>query len=201
MNAQANITLPTIGSAFEGGFFAGRFTLDGQVYALIVAPKAMGDHGYIAYGEYGQEIAGASSFNNGLSNTIAMADAGSEAARWALNLNIDGHTDWYIPSRDELELLYRNLKPTTRSNYVYRHGENPSSVPVGYPYTEDSPVQTAVEAFKEGGEESFEGEWYWSSSRFSAYFAWSQDFDGGDQDSCGKSSELCARAVRRLIIQ
>lgn len=201
MNAHASITLPAIGSTFEGGFFAGRFALDGKVYALIVSPKAQGEHDDIAYGEYGQEITGAGNFNDGMANTIAMADAGSEMARLALNLNIDGHTDWYIPSRDELELLYRNLKPTTSSNYVYRHGENPSSVPVGYPYTETSPAQTAVEAFQSGGAEAFEDEWYWSSSQFSALSAWDQDFVDGYQNSSGKSYEFRARAVRRLIIQ
>ncbi|MNZ77526.1 hypothetical protein D3C78_960700 [compost metagenome] len=136
-----------------------------------------------------------------MANTIAMADAGSEMARWALNLNIDGHTDWYIPSRDELELLYRNLKPTTRSNYVYSHGENPSSVPVGYPYTETSPSQTAVDAFQSDGTEAFEGEWYWSSSQFSADLSWHQFFIGGDQSYYDKNGEFRARAVRRLIIQ
>jgi hypothetical protein len=201
MNAHASITLPAIGAAFEGGFFAGRFALDGKVYALIVSPKAQGEHDDIAYGEYGQEIAGAGSFNDGMDNTIAMADAGSEMAHWALNLNIDGHTDWYIPSRDELELLYRNLKPTTHSNYVYRHGENPSSVPVGYPYTEESPAQASVDAFQEGGDEAFEGEWYWSSSQFSADYAWYQYFYDGYQNYYDKLYEFRARAVRRLIIQ
>ena len=201
MNAHASITLPAIGAAFEGGFFTGRFALDGKIYALIVSPKANGEHDDIAYGEYGQEIAGAGSFNDGMANTIAMADAGSDMARWALNLNIDGHTDWYIPSRDELELMYRNLKPTTRSNYVYRHGENPSSVPVGYPYTEESPAQTSVEDFQSGGAEAFEDEWYWSSSQFSAYYAWLQYFIDGTQYGDGKSDEFRARAVRRLIIQ
>ena len=32
--------------------------------------------------------------------------------KYVKNLSIDGYTDYYIPSRNELKIIYYNLKPT-----------------------------------------------------------------------------------------
>jgi hypothetical protein len=48
--------------------------------------------------------------------------------------------------------------------------------------------------------EAFARDWYWSSTQYSADYAWCQDFDGGDQSSLGKDYELRARAVRRFSV-
>ena len=201
MNAITNAALPTVaGTPFEGGFYAGRFALDGAEYALILAPKASGAHERTAWGKYGQDIEGTRSFNDGRANTEAMAAAGSNLAQWALELNIDGFADWYIPSRDELELLYRHFKPTTETNYTWRHGDNPSSLPAGYPYTEESPAQTTLAAFQEGGEEAFEDASYWASTQYSPYGAWIQYFAGGGQSFDLKDHERRAVAVRRFKV-
>lgn len=157
-----------IGAAIAGGFYAGSIRVGDQVYGLIVAPKSEGDHDDIAWNKSLKKVEGAQFYFDGRANTQAMAEAGSKAAQWALGLKINGHDDWYIPSRDELELVYRNLKPGKEENYTYRHGENPSSVPVGYPYTEDAPGQTEVEAFRSGGAEAMEEAWYWTSTQYAS---------------------------------
>ncbi|WP_192985680.1 DUF1566 domain-containing protein [Pseudomonas sp. EggHat1] len=193
--------LPAIGSAFQGGFFAGLLNIDGQLHGLIVAPKAAGELEEARWGEYGNDIAGATSVYDGLANTQAMAEVGSDLAKWALELEIDSFTDWYLPSRDELEILYRQFKPTTETNYQYgRHGENSSAVPITQHYSAEAPAQTSHEAFQEGAEQAFEDAWYWSSTQYSPYNAWYQDFAGGSQLSHHKDSELRARAVRRFTV-
>lgn len=50
--------------------------------------------------------------------------------------------------------------------------------------------------------DKFEDAWYWSSESHASdpAYAWYQGFDGGLQFSIFKSSELRARAVRRLPI-
>ncbi|BAK75425.1 hypothetical protein NH8B_0590 [Pseudogulbenkiania sp. NH8B] len=195
------VTTPTvIGTAFEGGFYAGRFRIGAQEFALIVAPKADGETTG-KWGEYGADIEGARSCFDGLANTQAMAAAGSDLAKWALGLNIGGYTDWYLPSRDELEIPYRNLKPTDDENYCsFRDGDNASSIPPGYPYTEQSPAQTAVEAFQQGQPEAFEACWHWSSTQYSPYYAWFQGFVGGLQGDCHKDGQGRARAVRKIPV-
>lgn len=201
MNTIAKAALPAIGTAFEGGFFAGLFNLNGETYGLVVAPKAKGELEEASWGLPGNDAPTAISFNDGLASTRAMADAKSDLARWMLALDIAGFADWYLPSRDELEILYRNLKPTTQQNYcTFRDGENPSTVPVSYPYSATSPAQTQATAFAEGGEEAFAPSWYWASTQFSPTSAWFQDFGGGGQHDDHKGGEYRARAVRRFKV-
>ena len=187
-----------IGTPLHGGFFAGHFQVAGQRHGLIVSPKA-GDLARAAWSTKDADIAGAVSFCDGVANTVAMAEAGCPHAKAVQALDIAGFTDWYLPSRDELELLYRHFKPSDETNYVYRAGDNPSSLPPGYPYTEASPSQTPVLAFQEGGAEAFEAVWYWSSTQYSRNYAWGQTFDVGNQFNDNKSYEGRARAVRRFI--
>ena len=195
---------PVIGAAMDGGFYAGRIRLDdGTVYALIVAPKAEGEKKPSQWiGGY-KDVPGALSYNDGLANTNAMAEAGSKLAKWARDLRIAGHDDWYLPSQDELEIIYRNLKPTTQENYCYsRSGINLSASEPTRPYTPDHPVQTLSETFQSGGEQAFEADWYWTSTRHitNSNYAWCQGFDDGYQSSSTTTVKLQARAVRRSVL-
>ncbi|UGA37893.1 hypothetical protein JOS77_28810 [Chromobacterium haemolyticum] len=122
------------GEAFGGGFYVGRFHVGSAEYALIVAPKSVGEIKG-TWGEPGVEIPGAHSCCDGAANTKAMAEAGSELASVIAGLDINGFSDWHMPSRDEVEMCFRYLKPTPDENYcTFRDGDNPSSIPVGYPY-------------------------------------------------------------------
>lgn len=195
---------PLLGTAMDGGYYAGRIVVDGQAYALIVAPKAEGEKKPSQWIAGYKDVPGAMSYNDGLANTNDMAEAGSKLAKWARDLRIGGHDDWYIPSQDELEVIYRNLKPTTKENYCWaRSGINLSAPEPTRPYTPDHPAQTLAEAFQEGGEQAFKADWYWTSTRHiaSSDLAWCQDFNGGYQGSNGNANgKLRARAVRRLVL-
>ncbi|WP_440466924.1 DUF1566 domain-containing protein [Pseudomonas sp. YH-1] len=198
--AQAATILPEIGQHYGGGFVSGFYLQDGRRYVSITAGA---EHELTGeWGEYGVKIEGADSMTDSRANTEAMAAAGSELAQQVLALEIGGHTDWAIPARDVQELQYRNLKPTTNKNYAWgRDGENHSSLPPGDLYSEESPVQTTVEAFKAGGQEAFRPEWYWSSSQRSAGTAFGMYFNAGYQDYYGKYLELRVRPVRSQLIQ
>lgn len=199
------IHLPLIGTAFGGGYYAGRIIIGGTLYALIVAPKTEGELADTAWidDDYQQAVPGARSWNDGLANTDAMAAAGSKLALWARDLRIDGYADWYLPSQDELEILYRNLKPTTEANSQWgRSGINLSAIKPTRPYTLTEPVQTMAGAFRQDGEQAFEEAWYWSSTQHAdtSDGAWYQDFGYGGQYHYLQSHDACARAVRRLRI-
>jgi hypothetical protein len=201
MNAITETTLPTIGTPMPGGFFAGATMLNGQRFAIITSKRSIKLKG--AWHPEEIDVPGAKSYNDGLANTLAMAEAGSDLAKLTLGLDIDGQIDFYIPSQDELELCYRAFKPTTEQNWCYaRSGINLSAALPTYPYTPDFPVQTTLDAFKKGGEEAFEEDWYWSSTQHAAHsgYAWCQNFDHGSQDFSLKSSELRVRPVRRQPI-
>lgn len=48
--------------------------------------------------------------------------------------------------------------------------------------------------------DQFETEWYWTSTQYSADYAWVQSFDYGLHDSGPKGDEYRARAVRRVSV-
>ncbi|WP_312374342.1 Lcl C-terminal domain-containing protein [Stutzerimonas nitrititolerans] len=163
---MSNQQIPTIpGTPFAGGFFIARFHLDGQEYALIDSGSAGELSG--EWGEYGQDTA-ATHISDGLKNTSAMAEAGSELAKHARELNIGGFSDWYIPSQHEIALQFFSLRT--------------------------APAYQPAEA------NAFARDWYWSSTQFSPYNAWVQDFDDGSQHNDPKVYENRARAVRRELI-
>lgn len=205
MNAvtAAAVSIPdAIGTPFAGGYYAGRYLEGDQLCILIVAPKALGELPDTAWNKSYAEVLGALSFFDGLSNTRAMAEAGSLLAQHVLALDIGGETDWHLPARDQLELLYRHFKPSAEENYVHRNGDNPSSVPPGYPYSAAAPAQTQIAGFKPGEPEAFDDAWYWSSTQHASTSdcAWVQCFGDGGQGHDRKGSEYRARAVRRLKI-
>ena len=186
------------GEPFAGGFYVGRFQIQGDEYALIVSPYATGEFRDAEWGPYGDLIE-ANSYCDGLANTRAMAAAGSELAKHVLCLKIGEHGDWYLPSRDELELCYRNLKPTGEPNASsYRDGDNPSSLPPGLPYNQAAPTQTAEPRFQAGNAEAFAADRYWTSTEQDRDAALQQYFSDGMQCDDIKHYPACARAVRRI---
>ncbi|MGV8917790.1 MAG: DUF1566 domain-containing protein [Pseudomonas sp.] len=199
--AIAVATLPEIGAPYGGGFFSGitRDPETGKSYLNITAGAEHELRG--TWGERGVKIEGADSFTDSRANTEAMAASGSQMAQKVLALVIDGYTDWAIPARDVQEQQYRNLKPTTETNYCWgRDGDNPNSEPVGLLYTEESPTQTSVAVFRDGGPEAFQPRWYWSSSQRSAVNAFFVVFSGGNQYSLVKGNECSVRPVRSELL-
>jgi len=186
------------GTPFEGGFYGGQIRIGNAVFAIAWAPKAEGETQGAWLGSY-TDVPGAGSCFDSMANTVAMAEAGSAIGNWARGLTIGGHTDWCVPARDVLELGYRLLKPSTQGNACsFRDGDNASSVPAGYPYSEATPAQTTAEAFRAGGAEAFAQSWYWSSTQYSANLAFHQYFYDGYQYHGTKKFEAQVRAVRLI---
>lgn len=139
-------TIPPIGTYTEGGYVAGiidTLASGGERYLVLFSPKQyqVALQWSVNYSRYpGSE---ATSKWNGLENTTKLANANYPAANYCANAVINGYDDWYLPAIDELELAYRNFKPSTLMNDydtsdVYTgqiNGYNPSSDPPGPGYS------------------------------------------------------------------
>lgn len=110
--AAAAQLIPRIGEYWpsQGGVYAGLMRGEnGQPdYHLIVARGAEGFIKEIAWGSQGQDEPGAKSEWDGWGNTRALVESEHDhpAAEWAVGLEADGHSDWYLPARREAALCY-----------------------------------------------------------------------------------------------
>jgi hypothetical protein len=74
------------------------------------------------WGAYRKVIATSTEVGTGKQNTLIIiksigAAENDYAAQRCSNLNILGFNDWYLPSKDELDLMYHNLKATNSYHF------------------------------------------------------------------------------------
>jgi len=194
--------LPLCGALLGGGYFTDLYRCGNTIRALITAPKADNEAEEILWTPKRELVAGAMSFTDSLANTDAMAAAGSEIAIRYRALRIGGADDWCIPALDVQQLQYRAFKPTADENACWS-GCNINSIPPSQRYLLNSPGETTLEAFKEGGPEAFEtDDWYWSSTQYAGlpHYAWGAFFVDGGQSSGRKGYSAHARPVRSLLV-
>jgi len=78
------------------------------------------------------------------------------AAQLCVNLNFDGYNDWFLPSIDELKLMYSNLKQNGLGNFESTRYASSSPLGIGY-------VQTVN--FRDGEH------YYWDAFAVSDFFS------------------------------
>ncbi len=202
-------------------------------YRVIVSPKAQGESASKAISTTGASLAATQTLSEGKKATAAMLAAGNAtqypAAYLCAGLNIAGYADWYVPSRDELELCYRNLKPTADGNRTASravsainyanlgsyndsstvNGTNLNSSPQGTGYTASVPGQVAAgKNFRTGETQAFEyivNGFYLSCTESAAGTIWQTYYDtrslaGSQERDRGKAEAWYVRAIRRSII-
>jgi hypothetical protein len=223
--------VPAIGQAYGGGYFAGQIQIpggSGTIYNLIVAPVTSGSLNGQNGGAtptviqwktsntgpdttaqsdvYGATAMLANStatwpMFNWCKNGAIGPNAGTYDATNAAGTGIGGFNDWYIPAKNELEILYFNLKPGTTANDT-SSGINPNAVPArASNYTAGTPAQTTNALFAGGAQAFSTANYYWSATEYSSspVTAWVQTFSNGDQaQATGKANAFYARAIRRV---
>jgi len=200
-------TLPAIGDAYGGGFFAGQIstvTPNVASFNLVVGPVASAQTTN-KWKNVNTATPGADSVIDGPQNTADMVADGNSTvypcAHFCNDLSTGGQTDWYMPAQNELEVCYFNLKPTTTSNNT-SFGINANAVPArASNYTSGNPAQTSATVFQTGGAEAFDTARYWFSNEVSASLAGGQYFGNGFQyyDRFKFTSNL-VRAIRRVAV-
>lgn len=191
-----------IGQAYGGGFYAGQISVNGDGVAthyIVVAPKATGES-QLQWKTANTSTTGTGSVINGPTNSANMNNASHPAAQFCESLSLNGYGDWYMPAKNELEVLYYNLKPGTQLNDI-NSGTNLNAIASrASNYTTTVPGQTIPTNFRTGGAEAFELEFYWASTEFSSTAGWIQSFDTGQQSNVQKLASPYVRAIRRVPI-
>ena len=104
---------PKVGSYYRGGIVYYLFGADdtgyveGEVHGLIAAPF---DQGYLGWGCEGTQITGAlgTAIGTGAQNTIDIVNNCAQtntAANICAGLDLNGYSDWFLPSTDELSKM------------------------------------------------------------------------------------------------
>jgi hypothetical protein len=192
------------GDVYEGGFFAGQISTAGTGvadYNLVIAPKSSGENSSKQWKTSNTSTAGTSSVIDGPTNSSNMNNASHPAAQFCEGLTIGTFSDWYMPAKNELEVCYFNLKPTTDSNNTGA-GTNTNAVPSrGSNYTAGTPAQTAATDFQTGNTEALAPtDNYWSSTEASALDGSVQNSSTGNQSGNDKDNNNYVRAVRRVAV-
>ena len=208
-SAASNSVTPAalaIGDAYEGGFYAGQIGVSGvATHNLVVGPLASAQNTSIKWKNANTATAGADSDIDGPQNTADMVADGNStvypAAHFCNDLVIGGYSDWYMPAKNEIEVCYYNLKPTTTNNNT-SSGINPNAVPArASNYTAGTPAQTSATDFKDTGAEDFANVQYWSSTeQATGFYAWYQTFYNGHQINTNKTSLNRVRAIRSVAV-
>jgi hypothetical protein len=195
-----------IGQAYGGGYYAGQIGVSSvATHYLVIGPVASAQNASLKWKTTNTSTTGTSSVIDGPTNSTNMNNASHPAAQFCKGLSVGSYTDWYMPAKNELDVCYFNLKPTTNSNNT-NSGTNANAVPArGSNYTAGTPAQTSAANFQGAnytptGNEAFQTYSYWSSTEYDATTAWGQNFYNANQDQGSKGYSRYTRAVRRVAV-
>jgi len=166
---------PVWGVPVREGYFGGINTVGANNFAIIIAPKALGEHaGTVRWKTSNDASANTGDDDDGLANANAQNNATHPLFQWARGLTINGKTDWAPPAKNPISVIAAKLRSGVTSNPL----------------------------FQPGGPEAFESANYWSATQHPSNTnnAWYVNFSSGSVSYNGKNAAYRARVVRRVSL-
>lgn len=115
--------IPALGSPWpgQGGIYAAHVRgHDGEPdYYLIVPTDERAHFNGVTLGTSGKDVTGATSKSNGMDNTKALAEAGSELCKTILQLEIEGHRDFFLMSANDAHMANANVPELFKKDRYY----------------------------------------------------------------------------------
>lgn len=123
--------LANIGQTYKGGVFFAYLQpgelgyVDGEIHGLLCSSsdQSIG----AAWGCQGGNVQTSDLNGTGANNTSLIENSCSDAniaAKICSNLSLNGFSDWHLPSRNELQLIYENLHLIGLGNFSITPGDN-----------------------------------------------------------------------------
>ncbi len=124
--------VPALGSYWpeQGGYNAGLVRgEDGAPDYYLIVPL-LTEQLRAAWGGYGEEVEGATSASDGLANTLALLADSNEhpAAKLASEFTADGHNDFYLPARRELQVSEANVPELFEKAYHWSSSQRSANL-------------------------------------------------------------------------
>ncbi|MBP5120983.1 DUF1566 domain-containing protein [Pseudomonas protegens] len=120
IRTESAAAIPAVGEYWpgEGGVNGGLFPGDGKPYYLIV-PTGADAEAVLEWGGYGDELEGANSPHDGLTNTADLVETDTDypAAKFCSSFERDGHKDFYLMARREAQFLEITLSDVFGKRY------------------------------------------------------------------------------------
>lgn len=172
----ASEPIPALGAAYGSGY-VGAITPwpDGMNAIVVLAPAADGDFANLKWDPKYRAAPGATSFWDGLANSISIDDDQHPAAQKARAYRGDLLDDWHLLAHSPQTAVLANC----------------------------CPLWTVLPAFMEGGPAAYKKDAYWSStqSQFDSDCAWLQYFGRGISGYWGKNYGLRVRPARIVLFR
>jgi len=131
--------IPAIGSYWkgQGGIYAGvmRGETDMLDRYLIVPTDPAAEFEPVEWGAYGKELESCDWKLYGMRNTAAMESAGIDLAKKIRALNIEGHSDFYLPARHELRLCFINVPELFQKEWYWSSTQSSASLAFSQGFT------------------------------------------------------------------